>query len=227
VLENDEKFYLDLSKNFLKEKPILIDVGTRDGQYIELFLEHYNNAIVHSFEPNEKNYEKLNEKFKDTIIYNRLALDKEEAVKKFYIVENDLELSGLSSLHYRPEIFPHFTVNEITVHTKKLDDYCIENKIKEIDFLKLDIEGNELNALYGAENLLKNNKIKFIQFEYGMCWRDSNASIKDCLEFLKKYEYKVYKHYQGLEEIVNDKDNYEEIKCINYLVLSKEIYEKF
>ena len=44
--------------------------------------------------------------------------------------------------------------NDIQIQTVKLDDFIINNKI---DLLKLDIEGSEMDCLYGCKNLLKKN----------------------------------------------------------------------
>ena len=46
-----------------------------------------------------------------------------------------------------------------------LDDYCTSNGIKSIAFLKLDIEGSELNALRGATRLLGERVIATILVE--------------------------------------------------------------
>ncbi len=47
-----------------------------------------------------------------------------------------------------------------------LDFYCENNGIETIDFLKIDVEGFELNVLKGGARMLKNKKIGMIQFEF-------------------------------------------------------------
>ena len=47
--------------------------------------------------------------------------------------------------------------SEINVHTQTLDNFCLEEKINNIDVLKIDTEGNELNVLKGAKKLLLEN----------------------------------------------------------------------
>jgi len=225
MLDLEEYSYLEIIKKYFTKDIVLFDVGLRDGQYTDLFLEKFKgcNIIVHSFEPNENNYETLNKKFSNNknIIFNKIALDNENSTKKFYVIDSNLELSGLSSLHYRKNVFKKFTIKEINVNTKILDDYCVENKIDRIDFLKIDVEGNELNIIKGSKQLLQNKKIDFIQFEYGLCWEDAKATIKECLEFLHSYGYKVYSHFNKLEEVTSLEDGYKDLKCTNYLATYK------
>lgn len=52
---------------------------------------------------------------------------------------------------------------EIQIDT--MDDFCQKNNIEKVDFLKMDVQGYEYNILLGAQNMLKNGKIEYIQFE--------------------------------------------------------------
>jgi FkbM family methyltransferase len=84
--------------------------------------------------------------------------------KKFNISSNS-ESSSLLELGTHAQSYPtiHFT-EVIEVTTKSLDDIFIDNKIQaEKIFLNLDIQGAELEALKGAESLLKN--VHFIYTE--------------------------------------------------------------
>ena len=46
-------------------------------------------------------------------------------------------------------------------------NFCNENNITRIHFLKLDIGGHEIAALNGAKKMIENKNIDFIQFEFG------------------------------------------------------------
>ena len=54
---------------------------------------------------------------------------------------------------------------KINVDVITLDDFCQKNKISNIDLLKIDTQGYEEFVLEGAQNLLKENKIKIIKLE--------------------------------------------------------------
>ena len=69
------------------------------------------------------------------------------------------------------------------------NDYCKRNQIKEIDILKIDVEGAEHLVLSGFSDLLENGSIKVIQFEYGYTHGDAKFLIKDFYKLLEGYGY--------------------------------------
>ncbi|RZK01819.1 MAG: hypothetical protein EOO43_23790, partial [Flavobacterium sp.] len=69
-----------------------------------------------------------------------------------------------------------------------LDKYC-EGKIAEVDFLKIDIEGHELAALEGATELLKDGRIKLIQFEFNEFNLQSKSTFLRFYETLKNFTF--------------------------------------
>jgi FkbM family methyltransferase len=227
MLDNEEQKFLNIIKSFFDKDIVLFDVGTRDGQYIDLFLSMFSdkNIITHIFEPNDTNYNPLINKYNNTknVVFNKLALDNEITVKTFYAVESSLEISGLSSLHYRKEPFDKLSIKQLQVQTNTLDIYCKERNIEKINFLKIDTEGNELNILKGGKELLSNKKIDFIQFEYGLCWKDSNSTISECLNLLNNFGYKIYSYFSKLEEITSHEETYEINICTNFLATYKEL----
>ena len=66
-------------------------------------------------------------------------------------------------------------MNEIEeVNLMRFDNYWDENKY--IDFVKIDVEGHELEVLEGFGNLIKITKL--IQFEFGGCNIDTRTFFK-------------------------------------------------
>ncbi len=51
------------------------------------------------------------------------------------------------------------------VSTITLDSFCQEQKIKQIDFIHMDVQGAELLVLKGAENLISSIKIIWLEVE--------------------------------------------------------------
>jgi len=64
--------------------------------------------------------------------------------------------------------------------------------IKKINFLKIDVDGNELSVLEGAKSLLSSEKIDFIQIEFGHVSRAAHIYLHDIVNFVNKYYYTIF-----------------------------------
>lgn len=58
------------------------------------------------------------------------------------------------------------------------DELLAREGIREIDFLKIDVEGAEHLVLRGLEGLLRERRVRFVQFEYGKIYPD-HVEIRD------------------------------------------------
>ena len=196
----------------------VFDVGANIGNYSKSLSHLFGDkTIIHSFEPSKKTFEIYLETTSKTpnITPNNIGLGDFENKTILY---SDLEGSGLASLYNRN--LEHFGISmdkseEITIST--IDIYCNKNNIERIHFLKLDIEGHELNALKGAEKMINKNAIDFIQFEFGGCNLDSRTNFQDFF-YLLKDKYRIYRILSnGLLEILEYKETHEVFITINYL----------
>ncbi len=218
VIDDGEKTVLSIISNKLgREKELtLFDVGANVGGYTEELLDFFPNSHVHSFEPALATYHALEANIKsDRATLNKLALSDSEGVMKLFY---DEELSGAASLYNR-HMESHNVVFDKVEECKvtTLDAYCQKNEISKIDFLKLDVEGNELSTLLGGESLL--GKIPFIQMEFGGANIDSRTYFRDFWELLHdKYGYKVNRIVKdGLYEVKNYSETMELFACTNFL----------
>jgi FkbM family methyltransferase len=101
----------------------------------------------------------------------------------------DEEGSGFASLYQRDIRHVGVEMNHsVEVPVLTLDDLALKHNLSAIDFLKLDLEGHEFEALKGAKRLFQQNKIRAIAFEFGACNIDSRTYFKDFWQLLV-YEY--------------------------------------
>jgi FkbM family methyltransferase len=162
-----------------KDKIICVDVGARWG-ITEPWIHFGDIVNVIGFEPDGAECKKLNAQArkKDMFIkYLPVALldGKKDATL------NITKSPGCSSL-LRPnkKILNQFPdagrfdiVNETQIHTNSLDSVLEENRIENIDFVKVDTQGTELNILQGAEQALSKDvfgiavEVEFIQLYEG------------------------------------------------------------
>jgi hypothetical protein len=75
------------------------------------------------------------------------------------------------------------------------DEFLREEKLNFVDFVKLDIEGAEMDALHGLIESIKSRKIRMIQFEYGYINITTKNLLLDFYEFFEKYGYDLGKLY--------------------------------
>lgn len=215
---------LEVIRRFIPHSKVVFDVGAHIGEWAKLVLEINPEVELHCFEPSLSTFEKLrSQKFPLNVICNNFGLSSQDRRAELKIFEKE---SGMNSLYRREGIEdrgfpPQEGIETITLRT--LDDYCIEKNIRRIDYLKLDIEGHELEALRGAEMMLKEERISIIQFEYGGCHIDSRVFLKDFFQLMEGLAYEFYKILsQGLERVPKYSQKYENFQYSNWLLMKKD-----
>ena len=107
--------------------------------------------------------------------------------------------------------------NKIILQLRTAKDYIIKNQISEIDFLKIDTEGHELNVLKGFDRLL--SIVNIIQFEYGGTYLDVNIKLIDVINYLTNHNFHKFSYLTENGPILitdfNDHYQYFNILCIN------------
>ena len=149
-----------------KSAKVAVDIGGNIGDCTESFLKIFPEAEVHIFEPQRLNIEKLKLRFlgQENIKIQQLGISNKNDTMVLYSNKNG---SGLASLSKRK--LDHFGIDfdlEEKVEIIRFEDYWINSlEKKEIDILKMDIEGHELSALEGLGHAIKH--INAIQIEFG------------------------------------------------------------
>jgi len=152
--EAEQKSYF-LSQIKSKQCTLFFDIGTNWGMYTLPIATLSQIIAVHSFEPDEKNRSQLyaniflNQLHHKISIYD-CAISSFTGEANFSSTKNDsgkLQNRGISKLS---------TEGNDSVIVKKFDD-IIAIKNEKIA-LKIDIEGNELEAIAGMQKCLKENE---------------------------------------------------------------------
>ena len=109
---------------------------------------------------------------------------------------------------------------QTTVEAVRLDDLIKDT----IDFVKIDVEGHELEVLKGMKNLLSQYSVGSIQFEYGGTFIDARVFLKDIWELFRDLRYEFYKVFpNNLMKIERYNQSLETFQYQNWLVLRKDI----
>ena len=144
-----------LQQNLTPQRTV-VDIGARKGHWFKKIAYYFPDSPTHLFEPTPNIYEWLDSKHRknDRVNIHGVALSDVSATLDFHI---DLELGGWSGLTQQREDGKYRTIK---VPVKTLDSY----KLKNVGLIKIDVEGNELKTIRGAEKTIKNSK-PFVYFE--------------------------------------------------------------
>jgi FkbM family methyltransferase len=86
--------------------------------------------------------------------------------------------------------------DEIIIPSTTLAEFCVESKLDQIDFIKVDIEGGEIQLLDNSTEFLSRTKPRLI-IEPHMV--DGTLSTQRCREFMERAGYRVNVRAQGGE----------------------------
>lgn len=174
----------------------VVDVGANTGGYALELLQEIPAAAVYAIEPHPGTYAVLKKHLnKHAHVYN-IALGEQNKFVKLYDFANDAELkqsqptSTLASTI--PSVIKDFhkqKIQSFRVKQMTLDTFSEKENIENIDFLKIDTEGNELMVLQGAKKLIKENRIRFIQFEFNEMNVYSRTFFKDFIDCLPGFSF--------------------------------------
>ena len=221
---SDKKFY----RKLLSNNPTIIDIGANKGQTIDFFNRIFPKSKIYAFEPSitHKLLEKKYKKNKSIKISN-LAVHSRTVKKKFYFhsfkTQNVSGLSGFYKINKNSKDHIRINTSERNNIIKKinhshmvecisLDDF-FKKKIN-IDLLKIDTQGNELDILKGAKKIL--NKVKFIKLELMLYdYYEKSFSVSDFEMFLKKFNFKIFNILEVNQNPVNYKTDWIEVLFYN------------
>lgn len=181
---------------FEGQAPIIIDVGANVGEMTLLLRRCLPDSEILSFEPNPASFQTLVENTAQANIRHfNFGLGRTQEEKVLYSYRNN-QRSGHASLYKNVfEFYQAYGVQEaedlleIKIKLRSLDEFCETSNIERIDFLKIDVEGNEFNVLEGARSLLSRGAISLIQFEFNDCNVLSRVFLRDFYRILTNFQF--------------------------------------
>jgi FkbM family methyltransferase len=150
----------------IEEGDIVIDCGANIGVASLIFAQKVGlRGKVIAVEAEEANYRvlrraaELNKGKFCEIIPLRYALYKENCELKLFLSKSPASHSLYKNIEHKV-IREALTDNFEVVQGKTLDSIVRELNLERVDFIKVDIEGGELDAVYGAKETIANFKPK-------------------------------------------------------------------
>ena len=159
-------------KEILGKNSVFIDVGANVGAYLYTLENHLKPENIYAFEPNPQLFKRLKRLFPKVNLFS-LALSDVSTIAEFKIpVINGEKVHTRGTLQTSiKEKNEEKTILQ-KVEVKPLDDLVFDevyieqdrnaqtNKfnLKKLDFIKIDVEGNEMQTLRGAKKTIEKFK---------------------------------------------------------------------
>jgi FkbM family methyltransferase len=159
-----------------------LDIGVNIGTHSLVYSKIFKYIIA--FEPDKYNYNQSKENLLINNVTNVKLLNKALGSKKGFVK------TFQHSNHSRGCIMTTFTNNKTDTEQITLDSLELNN----IDLIKIDVEGNELNVLKGALETIQRNK-PIIEFEYNHLAKKLNIEYNDIEKFLNNINYNFDKRF--------------------------------
>lgn len=174
----DEIFKNKIYKQVLKENSYILDCGANIGLSAIYLKSICPSAHIEVFEPDTKNFELLSHNIKSCNLKNILLH------KKAVWTENTtLQFRNEGTVSSRIETASQHSTD--TVEAVRLRDFMN----KEIDFLKMDIEGAEYPVVKDIEDKLYLVKNFFLEYHGKF---EENGNLIELLEIVSRNNFKFY-----------------------------------
>lgn len=199
-----EKDISEIVRTYLRPGDVFLDLGANIGYYSLLAstITGKSGKVI-SFEPSMENYTRLKRNMRlnnaENISIHKLGVgNKNVQLEIFFSEENPWSTSFISSHNNMGD-------NKEKVQIVVLDDFL---KWQKIDFIKMDIEWYEYNALLWMKELLRENTTIKMIFEFSPCLyklfvTDYRSYSKDLLQLLADMWFSLYNITDWLSEIMD------------------------
>jgi len=192
-----EKYFIEkILPNYLGYKPVIFDVGANIGNYSRLLLNNFRDANLHLFEPHPSTFQVLIKNIDiPNATCNNMGLNDSPGEMVLYDKRDD---DGSTHASIYRGVIEKIHGKDAICHTVRMDtieSYCTKKNIDKIDFLKVDVEGNEMKVLQGAGKFIRTKNIKIIHFEFNEMNVESRTFLRDFFSFLDGYSlYRMLPH---------------------------------
>lgn len=186
--------FSDMAHFVQTDRPVIFDVGANVGQTISRIRSWFPTCVIHSFEPGPATFRSLSQNasdLKDVSLWN-CALGSTTGQATF--LENSF--SEMSSFLPLGNDGWGEVTKETSVDVNTVDQFCSDQGIEQIDVLKCDTQGFELEVFKGAKSTISANRIGLIYFEVTFSDIYENLpTFAEIYEFLANNDFRLVSLY--------------------------------
>lgn len=173
----------------------VFDVGAHIGMTTLEFSDEFPDATVYAFEPGTQNFERMRSNLigkPDVLLYN-IGLSSAVGEGSLLCESDHPSMARLVQGNGAGER------ERVTLDT--IDNFVARAQIQNIDLLKVDVEGHEMQVFAGAKKMLEEGRISLIRFETAIDPDlDYHTQFSTAFEFLRGFGYRLFGFYDQWED---------------------------
>ena len=233
---NYGSFKVTGEKNFIqsisRELQFSLDIGANIGNYSKLLIEE-TNSYIFAFEPLDGAYDILNNlviEHPNRIEAFKLALGDKNVEKNLNFTDEKSEKATFLDDINKLSFYEAASNKKKLVNLVTLDEFMEQKNLfdKEIDLIKIDTEGYELEVLKGSKRLIEENKPKYIQLEFNIHQLFKNHTMYEYSKYLKKYElFQILPFGNKLLKVNPEKAETNIFYLTNFVYIRNDLVHKF
>lgn len=191
-LRDDDQLTEQIFSRFIQETSTVFDVGANIGTHALLAAKIASRGRVFAFEPGQKAFQNLRENSKLNTASNLVPI-----FGAVYTKSGTMELFEHVRSNEKNFLLTHDIVEPSSedknsrVPVYRLDDVMQERSVQEVNFLKIDVEGAELDVLHSLGERISD--VITIYFEYsGKNYTRYGHTFTDIVALLQNAQFSLY-----------------------------------
>ncbi len=179
---------------------VILDIGANTGQSAELFSRVFPRASIFAIEPYEPSYNAIVAKRLQRVHPHLAAIGASSGTVVLHVNSHAETNSLLAANSDGRRLFPEQMVSLSTTQVEmiNLDSFAAREGLDRIDFIKIDVQGTELEVLQGGQSVL--SRARVIQIECNFIPTYEGSSVYSEVDIaLRKAGFDFYNFY-GLHQ---------------------------
>jgi FkbM family methyltransferase len=196
----------------------ILDVGAHKGHWTQMALSLAPRETIHCFELSPDNLPLLTMTVGHfpNVVINRCGLGRDAREVTVYHNVDGGNLTSYVRLPYTVEL------KQLPGRLIRGDDYVQAQRFSEISYIKIDVEGAEMDVLAGLADTVGRGIVHAVQFEHGTMHVMTRHFLRDFLDFFASRDYVVCRMWpDGIEPIFYNFERDEEFVGQNFVAVRR------
>ena len=172
------------------EHPVVLDVGAYHGSYAKIVRHYSPDASIYCFEPHPRSFKTLQRAAQEhgfTALPFACGAQNGDGYLFDFASEDGSKFASCYEETLRERRDAPLSRQQTKLVT--IDEFARSNGIEEIELLKVDVEGAEIDVLRGASNFIHEHRIHAIQFEAGAAHAIRHTWMRDFYDLLVGFSF--------------------------------------